>query len=240
MEKKSIEPTLAQLLAQGAPHTRNHTTTSPPFPQKTREIHDSCLFSPVTSSTIPTSGISKSPKVRFLTAWSSFSCFTVYQPAAKNSMQYSALQIPWNLELTLRLHLLEWYRHCPRCLRTLSGIFGGISRKTCQHSPKYVRKFPGTFGDIPRNVRRHSSECLAAFPGIFEYIPRNVWRHSPEYNIPHIPRIPRIPFPVPVFLVLYIAHQTMYLKRVEKKIIRTSYAFLITFEKCRSSHWRCL
>ena len=180
MEKKSIEPTLAQLLAQGAPHTRNHTTTSPPFPQKTREIHDSCLFSPVTSSTIPTSGISKSPKVRFLTAWSSFSCFTVYQPAAKNSMQYSALQIPWNLELTLRLHLLEWYRHCPRCLRTLSGIFGGISRKTCQHSPKYVRKFPGTFGDIPRNVRRHSSECLAAFPGMFEYIPRNVWRHSPE------------------------------------------------------------
>ena len=157
-----------------SPRRSTHTTTSPPFPQKTREIHDSCLFSPVNSSTITTSGISKSQKVRFLTAWSSFSCFTVYQPAAKNSIQYSALQIPWNLELTLRLHLLEWYRHCPGCLRTLFGIFGGISRNTCQHSPKYVRKFPGTFGDIPRNVWRHSSECLAAFPGMFEHIPGNI------------------------------------------------------------------
>ena len=40
---------------------------------------------------------------------------------------------------------------------------------------------------------------------MFGDIPWNVWRHSPEYNIPPIPRVPRIPFPVPVFLVLYIA-----------------------------------
>ena len=40
---------------------------------------------------------------------------------------------------------------------------------------------------------------------MFEYIPRNVWRYSPEYNIPPIPRVHRIPFPVPLFLVLYIA-----------------------------------
>ena len=40
---------------------------------------------------------------------------------------------------------------------------------------------------------------------MFENIPRNIWRHSPEYSIPPIPCVPRIPFPVPVFLVLYIA-----------------------------------
>ena len=40
---------------------------------------------------------------------------------------------------------------------------------------------------------------------MFGNIPRNVWGHSPEYNIPPIPRVSRIPFPVPVFLVLYIA-----------------------------------
>ena len=56
------------------------------------------------------------------------------------------------------------------------------------------------FGYIPWNVWLHFPECLATFPGIFGYIPRNVWRHSWEYNIPLFPV-----FPVPVFLVLYIA-----------------------------------
>ena len=42
---------------------------------------------------------------------------------------------------------------------------------------------------------------------MFYDIPRNVWRHSPEYNILPIPRVPRIPFPVPVFLFLYIANE---------------------------------
>ena len=54
------------------------------------------------------------------------------------------------------------------------------------------------------------------FPGMFADIPRNIWRHSPEYNIPPIPRVPRIPFPVPVFLVLYIA-----LEDVPKKYIHS-------------------
>ena len=67
---------------------------------------------------------------------------------------------------------------------------------------KVNRTFPGMFRYIPRNVWRYSPECLTAFPGMFGYISRNVWRHSPEYNIPPIPRVP---FPVPVFLVLYIA-----------------------------------
>ena len=65
--------------------------------------------------------------------------------------------------------------------------------------------FPGIFDDIPQDIWRHCLECLATLPGIFGNIPQNVWRHSPEYNIPHIPRVPRIPFPVPVFLVLYVA-----------------------------------
>ena len=70
---------------------------------------------------------------------------------------------------------------------------------------EYLATFPRIFEDIPRNVWRHSPECLRTFHGMFEDIPQNVWRHSPEYNIPPIPRAPRIPFPVPVFLFLYIA-----------------------------------
>ena len=51
-------------------------------------------------------------------------------------------------------------------------------------------------------------------------IPRNVWRHSPEYNILPILHVPHIPFPVPVFLVLYIAQllvQKVYLFRLQKE-----------------------
>ena len=55
------------------------------------------------------------------------------------------------------------------------------------------------FGNIPQNVSGHSPEYLATFPGMFEDI------LSPEYNMPLIPPVFRIPFPVPVFLILYIA-----------------------------------
>ena len=49
------------------------------------------------------------------------------------------------------------------------------------------------FQDIPQNVWRHSLECLRIFPGIWHF--------------PHpIHRVSRIPFPVPVFLVFYIAY----------------------------------
>ena len=58
---------------------------------------------------------------------------------------------------------------------------------------------PGIFDGIPWNIWRHSPECLATFSEMFNDIPRNIWQHSP------IPCVPRIPFPVPVFLVLYIA-----------------------------------
>ena len=64
--------------------------------------------------------------------------------------------------------------------------------------------FCGIFDDISLNVWWHSPEYLATSPGIFGDIPRNDWWHSLEYNISPIPHVPRIPFPVPVFLVLYI------------------------------------
>ena len=95
--------------------------------------------------------------------------------------------------------------------------------------------------NVPRNVWRHSPECLAAFRGMFYDIPRNVWRHSPEYNIPPIPRIP---FPVPVFLFLYIADRIYFYsvftthmtsiceKKVDKYLCRISSSY-------RSSHRRC-
>ena len=67
--------------------------------------------------------------------------------------------------------------------------------------------FPGMFGHIPQNFSRHSPECLRTFPGMFGDIPRNFLGHSPEYNIPPISRVPSIPFPVPVFMVLYIAQK---------------------------------
>ena len=80
-----------------------------------------------------------------------------------------------------------------------------MSQIIFEYSLDCLRTFPEMFNDIPRNVWRHSLECLATFPGMFEDIPRNVWRHSPEYNIPPVPRVHCILFPVPVFLVLYIA-----------------------------------
>ena len=89
------------------------------------------------------------------------------------------------------------------------ATFPGMFRR----SPEYLATFAGMFGDIPQNIWWHSPECLVTFPDIFGDIPQNIWWNSPEclatfpglYNILPIPRVPRIPFPVPVFLVLYIA-----------------------------------
>ena len=53
---------------------------------------------------------------------------------------------------------------------------------------------------------------------MFSKISRNVWRHSPEYNIPLIPRVLRIPFPVPVFLVLYLAQLQRYFYLTNSKL----------------------
>ena len=53
---------------------------------------------------------------------------------------------------------------------------------------------------------------------MFYDIPRNIWRHSPEYNISPIPCVLRIPFPVPVFLFLYIA-----IRNIIRAMIQTRY-----------------
>ena len=95
---------ISPIVAQGAPHTRNHTTTSLPFPQ--RRYTTPIFFRLVASSPIITSGITKLPQVRFLIAWSSLSCFTVYQPMTANYMYYSAQQIPRNIGLTQHPHFL--------------------------------------------------------------------------------------------------------------------------------------
>ena len=81
----------------------------------------------------------------------------------------------------------------------------GVPQNLWWYSPECLATFPGMFEDIPRNIWRYSSEYLRTFRGMFGDIPRNTWRHSPEYNIPPIPRFPLIPFPVTVFLIIYIA-----------------------------------
>ena len=131
---------------------------------------------------------------------------------------------------------LWWYS--PECLATFPRIFYDSPQNIGRHSPECLATFPGIFGDVPRNVWWHSPEYMATFPGIFGDIPRNIWRHSPEClvtfpgmfgNIPPIPRVPRIPFPVPVFLVLYIAPKSSHIKSI-KNIFRSS---------CTSLHGFC-
>ena len=107
----------------------------------------------------------------------------------------------------------------PEYLVTFPRMFGNIPWNVLQHFPECFATFPECFttfprmfSDTPRNVLRHSLKCLATFPGMFGNIPRNVWEHSPEYNIPPIPCVPRIPFPVPVFLLLYIAYLLLILQ----------------------------
>ena len=100
------------------------------------------------------------------------------------------------LAIVIWLHFLE-------CLATFPGMFGDIPRNIWGHSPECLATFPGMFEDIPQNVWRHSPECLRTFPGMFDDIPQNI-------TFPSIHRVSRIPFPVPVFLVLYIAYWQFY------------------------------
>ena len=122
---------------------------------------------------------------------------------------------------------LWWYS--PECLATFPRIFYDSPQNIGLHCPECLATFPRIFGDIPRNVWGHSPEYMATFPGMFGDILRNFWWHSPEYNILPIPRVPRIPFPVPVFLVLYIAPKSSHIKSI-KNIFRSS---------CTSLHGFC-
>ena len=101
---------------------------------------------------------------------------------------------------------IEYYHvHSSETFHTFHRMFYNMPQIIFEYSPEFFTLFARIFGDIPRNIWRHSPECLVTFPRMFEDIPRNVWQHSLEYNISPIPHVPRIPFPVPVFLVLYIA-----------------------------------
>ena len=72
-------------------NTLNHTAPSPPSLKSIgEEIHDLVFFNLVTPSWITTSGIPKSPELRFLIAyivWSNLNHFLVHQLAATNSIQ---------------------------------------------------------------------------------------------------------------------------------------------------------
>ena len=129
--------------------------------------------------------------------------------------------IPWNVWL-----------HSPECLMIIPGMLQDNPRNVWVHSPEYLATFSGMFNNIPRTVWLHSPDCLATFPGMFDDIPRNVGRHSPEYNIPPIPRVPHIPFPVPVFLVLYLANRAVFIQdqKVKKK-------FQISWEEKQLLRW---
>ena len=96
--------------------------------------------------------------------------------------------------------------HSLECLVSSPGISEDIPRDVWRHSPECFTTFPRIFGDIPRNIWRHSRECLRTFAGMFEDIPWNFGNIPWNIIFLPIPRVfSRIPFPIPVFLFLYIA-----------------------------------
>ena len=115
-------------------------------------------------------------------------------------------------------------------------MFWGIPRNVWRYSPEYLRTFPGMFGDISRNIWGHSPECIVTFPGMFGDIPRNISSHPPIF------RVPSIPFPVPVFLVLYIAwFHDVFSKIVYQftmsdfyQLYQTNSTCLLNFKSCHS------
>ena len=93
VKKTWTEPPLAQL-TKGASPTLNHTTLSLPFPRnKSRRYTNLIFFIPVTPSRIISSGVSKSPQIRFLIIWSSLNYFTVHPPSATNSIHLQSIHI---------------------------------------------------------------------------------------------------------------------------------------------------
>ena len=86
VKKTSTEPPLAQS-SKGTSHTPIYTAFSAPFPKnKSRRYNISVFFNPYTPSRITTSGISKSPQIRFLIVLWSLNYFTVHRPATTNSI----------------------------------------------------------------------------------------------------------------------------------------------------------
>ena len=202
-----------------------HTPQSTPLllpltPNKSRRCTNPVFFNPVLILLLPVqsiqAGFLNHHKKRFLLVWSSLNYFPVHQPAATNFMHLQSTYTPHLQHIQSEAHMessrtfaVELYCGNSQRIKAVgyfrrrapSWMFDRILNATLPFTPK--------IGNIPRNVWRRSPEFLMIFPGIFGDIPRNVWRHSWEYNIPHIPSVPRIPFPVPVFLVWYIANLNM-------------------------------
>ena len=137
-------PTIAQSLAQSAPHIRNHTTTFPTFPpKKPRKYRKPVFFSPVTPSSITTSKIYYSliePQLlhSIPPCGNKFHIF-----CTTDSMKSWAGPAPSFPRITQTF---------PECLRRLSQMLGVIPQSMWQHSPKYLRTFPRMFHNILRNV----------------------------------------------------------------------------------------
>ena len=204
MKKTSTEtePPLVESF-KWAPHTLNHTTSSPPFPNTSRRYMTTVFFNPVLILLLPspinTSQISKSPQVIFLLVWSRFNYFPVCKPVATNSMHSQYTPTPHLQHIQSETHLESSRtsavdRFCENkqrikavgyfCRRTPSWMFNRILNAILPNNSLHLHEtlatFPEIFDDIPRNVWRHSPECLATFPGMFSNIPRGSWGHSLE------------------------------------------------------------
>ena len=123
---------------KGTPHIETHTTPSPSLPpNKSRRYTNPFFFSPITSSLIITSGISKSPQVRFLIVWSSLNWFTVHQPATTDSVHLQSTSISHLQYLQSEAHLessrtsaVELFWGNSQCVKTI-GCF-------CRKSPSVM------------------------------------------------------------------------------------------------------
>ena len=79
--------------------TKSHCPFSPLPSNKLGRYTTLDFFNPVTPSQITTSGILKSPEVRFLIVWSNLNHFPVQQPAATNSMHLQSTHTPHSQHL---------------------------------------------------------------------------------------------------------------------------------------------
>ena len=92
--------TISPIIWRQSTRTKSHCPFSPLPSNRFGRCTSLVFFSPVTLSWTTTSGISKSPEVRFLTVWKSLNHFLVHQPDTTNfvllqSIRSSHLQQLW-------------------------------------------------------------------------------------------------------------------------------------------------
>ena len=180
---------------------RNRTIcTPPPFPKQIQEVHEPCLFSPVSSSPVTTIKISKSPQVRFIIAWSNLSCFIVHISLQLQTGAY-------------KLHAPAIYLHPFFTAPPIGDIFG-IQSKICGEAFFWKkstlltiawRRFDGKYSTtgvkqgnlglpLPANSPNlHQIQkkarwnlgltlrplSISLFLGVVDNISRSIWRHFP-------------------------------------------------------------